>query len=185
MLLYWTSSSIQTFIFLYFIYFSSGWYKFYNAWFSCDWICNLFTVILTKRLQISIILISVNKETIYVVTLYCTIFHLSKCYIDFMDILCKFMHETQLFVETADLPLKGKKKTQNKNWKPFCPLKTRRNVVCIIKDMCTWNSLKELQNWFLPRILVYINFFVLKQPSFTEYFCFHVIMYIYLAKYLV
>lgn len=31
-----------------------------------------------------------------------------------MDILCKFMHETQLFVETADLPLKGKKKQTTK-----------------------------------------------------------------------
>lgn len=33
-----------------------------------------------------------------------------------MDILCKFMHETQLFVETADLSIEGKKhrtKTEN------------------------------------------------------------------------
>lgn len=27
-----------------------------------------------------------------------------------MDILCEFMHETQLFVETADLPIEGKKR---------------------------------------------------------------------------
>lgn len=52
----------------------------------------------------------------YVVTLCCAIFYLSKCYIDFMDILCKFMHETELFVETADLSNEGKKcrtKTEN------------------------------------------------------------------------
>lgn len=34
-----------------------------------------------------------------------------------MDILCKFMHETQLFVETADLPLKGKKKNTEQKLK--------------------------------------------------------------------
>lgn len=114
-------------------------------------------------------MILVNKETIYVVTLYCAIFYLSKCYIDFMDILCKFMHETQLFGETADLSIEGKKTTEWK-LKTLCPLKTRRNVVCIIKDTCTWNRLKELQNWFLPRILVYMNFFVLKQLSLLNIF---------------
>jgi len=30
-----------------------------------------------------------------------------------------------------------------------------------------------------------MSFIVLKQPSFTECICFHVIMYIYLVKYLV
>lgn len=35
-----------------------------------------------------------------------------------MDILCEFMHETQLFVETADLSIEGKKcRTKNEN--PF------------------------------------------------------------------
>lgn len=37
-----------------------------------------------------------------------------------MDILCKFMHETQLFVETADLSIEGKKKPhRTKTENPF------------------------------------------------------------------
>lgn len=31
-----------------------------------------------------------------------------------MDILCKFMRETQLFVEIADLSIEGKKTTKQK-----------------------------------------------------------------------
>lgn len=40
-----------------------------------------------------------------------------------MDILCKFMHETQLFVETADLSIEGKKNPTEQKLKTLLSFK--------------------------------------------------------------